>query len=183
MTRSDFMIKWGVYALAILPIWFLEVYVLNRLPVLGVTPMLMPLAAVAAAVLEGATGGAGYGLFVGILCDAAYHGTNGAMTLGLCLLGMAAGALAQYALRQNLVRDTLLRAANNIRFGDRRSVLGAIAARPELFGAETYAPRWHPLLKRPLLDRILKGRECRTLLYLRIALRRSSLRLRGRFNA
>ena len=48
MTRSDFMIKWGVYALAILPIWFLEVYVLNRLPVLGVTPMLMPLAAVAA---------------------------------------------------------------------------------------------------------------------------------------
>ena len=79
MTRSDFMIKWGVYALAILPIWFLEVYVLNRLPVLGVTPMLMPLAAVAAAVLEGATGGAGYGLFVG------------------------AGALAQYALRQNLV--------------------------------------------------------------------------------
>jgi len=88
-----------------------------------------------------------------------------------------------FALRQNLVRDTLLRAANNIRFGDRRSVLGAIAARPELFGAETYAPRWHPLLKRPLLDRILKGRECRTLLYLRIALRRSSLRLRGRFNA
>lgn len=64
-----------------------------------------------------------------------------------------------------------------------RSGLGAIAARPELFGAETYTPRWHPLLKRPLLDRILKGRECRTLLYLRIALRRSSLRLRGRFNA
>ena len=88
-----------------------------------------------------------------------------------------------FALRQNLVRDTLLRAANNIRFGDRRSVLGAIAARPELFGAETYTPRWHPLLKRPLLDRILKGRECCTLLYLRIALRRSSLRLRGRFNA
>lgn len=28
-----------------------------------------------------------------------------------------------FALRQNLVRDTLLRAANNIRFGDRRSVL------------------------------------------------------------
>ena len=94
MTRSDFMIKWGVYALAILPIWFLEVYVLNRLPVLGVTPMLMPLAAVAAAVLEGATGGAGYGLFVGILCDAAYHGTNGAMTLGLCLLCCACGAAA-----------------------------------------------------------------------------------------
>lgn len=89
----------------------------------------------------------------------------------------------RFALRQSLVRDTLLRAANNIRFGERRSVLGAIAARPELFGAETYTPRWHPLLKRPLLDRILKGTESATLLFLRIALRRASLRLRGHFNA
>ena len=100
MTRSDFMIKWGVYALAILPIWFLEVYVLNRLPVLGVTPMLMPLAAVAAAVLEGATGGAGYGLFVGILCDAAYHGTNGLrQNLVGCLLCSFGALLCIVAVR------------------------------------------------------------------------------------
>ena len=103
MTRQDFFIKWGVYALALLPVWFCEVYVLNRFPLFGVTPMLLPLAAVCVAVLEGAVAGAGFGLGVGILCDAAYFGTNGAMTLGLCLLGVAAGALAQYALRQNLL--------------------------------------------------------------------------------
>ena len=48
-------------------------------------------------------GGAGFGLFVGILCDAAYFNTDGAMTVGLCLIGVGAGALAQYVLRQNLV--------------------------------------------------------------------------------
>lgn len=102
MTRQDFLIKWGVYALALLPVWFCQAFVLNRLP-LGLTPALLPLAAVAVAVLEGAVAGAGFGLGVGILCDAVYFGTDGAMTLGLCVAGMAAGALAQYLLRQNLV--------------------------------------------------------------------------------
>ena len=102
MTRQDFLIKWGVDALALLPVWFCQAFVLNRLP-LGLTPALLPLAAVAVAVLEGAVAGAGFGLGVGILCDAVYFGTDGAMTLGLCVAGMAAGALAQYLLRQNLV--------------------------------------------------------------------------------
>ena len=94
MTRQDFLIKWGVYALALVPVWFLELFVLNRFPLFGVAPMLLPLAAVCVAVLEGTTAGAGFGLFVGILCDAAYFNTDGAMTVGLCLIGVGAGALA-----------------------------------------------------------------------------------------
>ena len=103
MTRQDFLIKWGVYALALLPVWFCEVYILNRIPVLGVIPMLLPLAAVCVAVLEGATAGAGFGLFVGMLCDAVYFNADGAMTVVVCLIGVGAGALAQYVLRQNLL--------------------------------------------------------------------------------
>ena len=103
MTRQDFFIKWGVYALALLPVWFCEVYILNRFPLFGVAPMLLPLAAIAVAVLEGTVAGAGFGLGVGILCDAVYFNPDGAMTLGLCLLGFGAGALAQYVLRQNLL--------------------------------------------------------------------------------
>ena len=103
MTRQDFLIKWGVYALALLPVWFCEVYILNRIPVLGVIPMLLPLAAVCVAVLEGATAGAGFGLFVGMLCDAVYFNADGAMTVVVCLIGVGAGALAQYLLRQNLL--------------------------------------------------------------------------------
>lgn len=103
MTRRDFMIKWGVYALALMPVWLLEVYVFSRFRILGVTPTLFPVAVVAVAVLEGATAGGGFGLFAGILCDAVRSDTGGAMTLGLCLTGVFAGALARYALRQNLV--------------------------------------------------------------------------------
>ena len=102
MTTRDFCIKWGVYVLALLPVWFCEAYVLGWLPLTWVRPMLLPLAAVCVAVLEGATAGAGFGLGVGVLWDAIYPGAGGAMTLVLCLLGMAAGALAQHLLRQNL---------------------------------------------------------------------------------
>lgn len=103
MTRRDYLIKWGVYTLALLPVWFLEVYVLNRFPLLGVIPMLLPLAAIAVAVLEGGLAGAGFGLAVGILCDAVYYGSGGAMTLGVALLGAGAGIATQYGLRQNLL--------------------------------------------------------------------------------
>ena len=103
MTTQDFLIKWGVYGLALLPVWFFQAFVLNRLPFLPLTPMLLPLAAVCVAVLEGAVAGAGFGLAVGALCDAVYFGTDGAMTVGVCVVGMAAGALAQYLLRQNLL--------------------------------------------------------------------------------
>ena len=101
MTRQDFMYKWLFYGLALLPVWWLELFVLNRFPLFGVSPMLLPLAAVAVAVLEGSAAGAGFGLAVGVLCDAVYYGGWGAMTLGLCLVGWGAGAAAQYALRQN----------------------------------------------------------------------------------
>lgn len=106
MTRRDFIIKWGVYTLALLPVWFIELYVLGRFPVLGVVPMLLPQAAIVVAVLEGPLGGAGFALGVGLLFDAV-HGGIGAMTLGLTLLGMGAGVLARYALRQNLVSSLI----------------------------------------------------------------------------
>ena len=101
MTRQDQIWKWSLYALALAPVWWLEVYVLSRFPVLGVVPTLLPVAAVAVAVLEGTVGGAGFGLGVGVLCDAVYYGAWGGMTLGLCLIGWAAGAAAQYVLRRN----------------------------------------------------------------------------------
>lgn len=101
MTRRDFIIKWAIYAAALLPFWFLESFVLNRFPVFGVSPMLLPLAAVAVAVLEGPMAGAGFGLAVGVLCDAVYYGRPGGMILGLTLVGLAAGIAAQYVLKKS----------------------------------------------------------------------------------
>lgn len=103
MTTKDFTIKWLAYTLALLPIWFLEDFFLSRYPFFGVTPMLLPLCAVAVATLEGSVAGAGFGLGVGILFDAMTSGVPGAMILVTSLLGLGAGLLCQYVLRQDLV--------------------------------------------------------------------------------
>lgn len=102
MTTKDFCIKWLAYALALALIWVLEAYLLSALPVFGVRPMLLPLCAVAAATLEGASGGAGFGLAVGVLFDAMHPGAPGLMIAVMALLGLGTGLLAQYVLRQDL---------------------------------------------------------------------------------
>lgn len=103
MTTKDFTIKWLAYACALLPVWFLERFVLSAFPLWGIKPMLLPLAAMAVATLEGATAGAGFGLAVGILFDAVDPSAPGVMIFLLSLLGLAAGLLSQYVLRQNLI--------------------------------------------------------------------------------
>lgn len=103
MTTKDFTIKWLAYALALLAVWALEAYLLSALPLFGIKPMLLPLCAVAVATLEGASGGAGFGLAVGLLFDAMHPGVPGLMILLTALLGLGMGLLAQYVLRQDLV--------------------------------------------------------------------------------
>lgn len=114
MTRADFLIKWGVYSLALLVVCLLELYVLSAFPIGGIIPMLLPQAAIALAVLEGPVGGAGFGLGVGLLFDAV-HGGLGGMTLGLAVLGMTVGVVARYVLQQNLI-SCLICAAGSLFF-------------------------------------------------------------------
>lgn len=102
MTTKDFCVKWLAYTLALLPVWFLEAYLFSALPLFGIKPMLLPLCAVAVATLEGAAGGAGFALAVGVLFDATHPGAPGLMILTMALLGLGMGLLAQYVLRQDL---------------------------------------------------------------------------------
>ena len=103
MTRHDFLVKWGAYALALLPVWLVEACLLPDIPALEVRPMLLPLAAAAVAVLEGAGGGAGFGLGAGLLWICASPGLEKWLALGLCLAGLGAGLLTQYVLRRDLL--------------------------------------------------------------------------------
>ena len=103
MARQDWIHKWLCYALALLPVWWLDAYVLTRFPVFGVTPLLLPVAVVSVAVLEGVSGGAGFGFGVGLLWATAYAGGDGSRVLILTLVGMFVGALARYALARSLV--------------------------------------------------------------------------------
>ena len=103
MTRQALFRKWSVYALALLPIWLLDACILNRYPLFGVRPMLLPLAAVTVAVLEGGRAGAGFGLGVGLLWALAYPSGTGIMVIGMTLVGLLTGAAAQYALSQSFL--------------------------------------------------------------------------------
>lgn len=125
MTRQDHILKWLIYGLALLPVLALGLYVLPWFPIRGVIPMLLPVAAITVAVLEGPTAGAGFGLFVGALSDALIPGTPGAMTLGLSALGFAAGALAWYRVSQNLW-GCLLCSAGGLALIDLTRVAGAL---------------------------------------------------------
>ena len=102
MTRRDFIIKWLMYVLGLLPIFLFSLYILPQLPIFGTIPALLPVAAITVAVLEGPIAGGGFGLFIGILSDAFIPGLPGAMTLGLTVLSFASGAAARYGVRQNL---------------------------------------------------------------------------------
>ena len=103
MTRRDLIQKWAVYGLGLVPIWLLDACILPRYPLWGVVPMLLPLAAAAVAVLEGASAGTGFGLVVGLLWELAYPGGFGGLVLYMALAGMAMGAVSQYALSQSFL--------------------------------------------------------------------------------
>lgn len=102
MTRGNLIHKWLFYALGLLPVWLLDAYILPRYPLWGFTPMLLPLAVAAVAVLEGAYAGAGFGLGVGLLWELAYPGGFGGLVFAMALMGMTIGAVTQYALSQSL---------------------------------------------------------------------------------
>ena len=103
MTTRDLVTKWTAYTLALLPVWLLDSFLFSRFTVWGVHPVLLPLAAVAVAVLEGGYAGAGFGLAVGVLWDAVTPGAAGAIILLLAIVGFAAGLLAKYVLRQDFL--------------------------------------------------------------------------------
>ncbi|MGI5963538.1 MAG: rod shape-determining protein MreD [Lawsonibacter sp.] len=102
MTRRDLIHKWSVYTLALFFVWIVDAYLLPRIPLAGFTPVLLPVAAVSVAVLEGAYAGTGFGLAVGLLWEMAYPGGFGGLVFFLALTGAVTGGAAQYALSQSL---------------------------------------------------------------------------------
>ena len=102
MRRSDF-VKWLIYALGVAAVWMAETLFLNRVPLVGVIPVLLPLAAVAVGILESTLAGAVFGLCLGVFADAIYPGLPGGMTLGLCVIGWLTGATSQYRVQKNLL--------------------------------------------------------------------------------
>ncbi len=164
MTRGNLIHKWLVYALGVAPVWLLDAYILPRLPVFGVSPMLLPLAVVSVAVLEGAFAGTGFGMGVGLLWELGYPGGFGGLVLGMAVAGMVSGALSQYVLRQSYP-GSLICAAGTVGTLDALRILRALltnaaplpallqVAVPELLLSLAWSPAvW--LVFRNIYDRV-----------------------------
>ena len=97
MTQRDRISQWVAYCAALLLVMGAQQLVLSQFPVLGVVPVLLPLALAACAALEGPQAGAGFGIAVGILMSVAAGG--GFWRLAVCsAAGFLCGLLVRYAL-------------------------------------------------------------------------------------
>ena len=106
MTRRDYIIQWVAYGITLLVVTGMERLFFNRIPVHGVIPVLLPLALVACAVLEGAKSGAGYGIAVGVMMVVGAGG--GYWRIVVCAAaGLCSGLLARYVIRHDFVGHLL----------------------------------------------------------------------------
>lgn len=99
MTRQRFGTIWASNALAFLPLLLLQGLVFPRLPFPGAHPFLLPLAVAMVSVREGASAGAGYGLFVGLF--SVLLGEGPAMIFLFSLLGAVLGLIFRYGLQRD----------------------------------------------------------------------------------
>ncbi len=98
MTRQNQIQKWTVYSLALLLVLLVDSAILSQLPIHGICPILIPLAVVAVAVMEGSGAGVPVGFIMGFIWVAGYGGGYGARIFILTLVGLLTGAAAQYML-------------------------------------------------------------------------------------
>ena len=94
MSRRDFFVKWLAYTVAFFVGWFFVGGIFSRIPIGGCVPTLIPAAVAIVAVLEGSTGGAIFGLCLGLLgCLSGWAGAS--LILCATLIGMFAGCLQE----------------------------------------------------------------------------------------
>lgn len=96
-------IKWAVYALAYLLVFFVKTSIFNRIPLYGAIPELAPIAVAAVGCFEGSFGGAVYGLAVGLVCSAVYY-RGGSMMIPICtLIGLLSGLTTNRQIGKNFL--------------------------------------------------------------------------------
>ena len=91
------VIAWGIYMLAAL---LVQNMLISRIPILGVRAMFLPAVCVAAAMLEGGTGGAVFGLVMGLFADMAFPENTVLFTVLFPVIGFFAGFAADFFLNR-----------------------------------------------------------------------------------
>lgn len=93
--------KWALYAGFGLLMMLLQEYLLARFRIAGVHPLLGGVLTGVVAMLEGGIGGGAFGLYVGVLQDAASVGPEGYYAFLYLVCGTAAGLISEYLFRKN----------------------------------------------------------------------------------
>lgn len=103
MTKRNWMIKWSLYGVGLLFVLLMQIFITDRIIIFGVRPILIPLAVVIVAAFEGTVGGAGFGLYAGILSFAAFYEANIPLIIIYPVIGLLTGLIAEYIIQSNLV--------------------------------------------------------------------------------
>lgn len=104
LARSEFYIKWTLYALAGLLCWTVQGTILQRLCIYGVIPFLYPLPCVMLSILEGPFRGTVYSLAAGVLCDLLLPASIPCLyTLIFPVMGLISALIAQNGLKAGIL--------------------------------------------------------------------------------
>ena len=87
-----------LHALLLITLYFFQAAVFPYLPLFGVKPLILPVAVVGVALLEGVVSGGMFGLFAGILCDVSLNQPAIECTVILTVVGLAVGILSETVL-------------------------------------------------------------------------------------
>lgn len=109
--RNEVLKTAAVLALLLLLTYLLERAVFSCLPILGVSPLLLPLLAVGVGLMGGGLWGCCFGLAAGILCGIS-AGSGGLMlALTLCVAGFFSGFLGEFVLARGFPSFAVLNLA------------------------------------------------------------------------
>lgn len=105
MTKSyrNILKSAALHALFLIIVYVLQSEVFSYIPIFGYTPALLPLAAIAVAMMEGNGNGSLFGLFAGVLCDISFHQPAALMTLTLTVIGWVVGRLSETVVRRGFL--------------------------------------------------------------------------------
>ena len=103
LTRKSLITKWILYAFVLVLFSALQQLVLDQIRLLGVVPFLLPMVVAIVAAVEGPTGGAVFGLAVGVLADLTGSGVfPGVYTLGFACAALAVAVISKYWVMRSL---------------------------------------------------------------------------------